>query len=249
MNLIERLLESFSGETKELPELMKQRKICYPGYLDSEFASLKDAVQYFKKKGYNMEYRLPDIIMYNVCYRDYLRNYGMEMLLKRLVKDVPELAKDEKLLHSLQKWYDKEGKNLSEYDIQCYNIKDTITVLGHEFHGLEDVKAYRNACGCNGYSRIYFRECTPEKIIPDLYVCEFYEPYPTFDACDRAYENRTFQNYLFTSEPINEDKLKRILDMGYGSNYRMVREGIPGEMLPLLYYEGEGNYMLFAHNK
>lgn len=248
MNLIRNLLRRRKNKMSS-PKFARQQKICYPGYFkDSEFASLGDAVRQLKKSG-SLRYSLPEIIKYNVCYRDYLREHGMELLVSRMVSDVPELAGEHDSLQRLWEWYDKEGRNLSEYDIQCYNIKDTITVLGHEFHGLEDVKAYRNAYGSNGYSRIYFSECTPEKIIPELYVCEFYEPYPTFDACDRAYEKRTFQNYLFTSEPVDEDKLKRIADMGYGSNYRMVREGIPGEMLPLLYYEGEGNYMLLAQNK
>lgn len=227
MNQIQELSISETAK-KSLPKFKEQEKICYPGYFrDSEFRSLRDAVCRLKKSG-SLRYSLLEIIKYNICYRDYLREHGMELLIRRMVSDVPELAEDQDLLQNLREWYDKEGKYLSEYDIQCYNIKDTITVLGHEFHGLEDVKT---------------------KIIPGLYVCEFYEPYPTFDACDRAFENRTYQNYLFTSEPIDEDKLTKILDMGYGSNYRMVREGIPGEMLPLLYYEGEGNYMLLAQNK
>ena len=79
MKLIKRLLERFFGETSALPELKKQSKICYPGYKDCEYDSLRDAVQHFRKKGFNMEYCFPDIIKYNVCYRDYLRDYGFRV--------------------------------------------------------------------------------------------------------------------------------------------------------------------------
>lgn len=248
MNLIERLLKLFSGETKDLPELMKQSKICYTGYIDSEFDSLQDAVLHFRKKGLNMEYRLPDIIMNNVCYRDYLREHGIEMLLSRLVKDVPELAKDEKLLQSIQKWYDKEGKTLSEYDIQCYNIKDTITVLGHEFYGLEDVMAHSSAYGRIGCSDMTLNECNPQKKVPNLYIAELYARYPIFDSYDVG-DDRTYQNYVFTNEPIDDEKLKEIAEKRHNYDYCMVHENIPEHLLPILYYRGDGDYMILAQKK
>lgn len=248
MKLIKRLLERFFGETSALPELKKQSKICYPGYIDSEFDSLQDAVLHFKKKGLNMEYRLPDIIKYNICYRDYLRDYGMDILLKRLVKDVPELAKDEKLLQSLQTWYDKEGKNLSGYDIQCYNIRDTITVLGHEFHGLENVIAYSGTYGYIGCSDITLNECTPQKKAPNLYITELYARYPIFDSFDVG-DDRTYQNYVFTHEPVDSARMDEIFKVGHRTNYCMVHENIPEHLLPMLYYCGDGDYMILATKK
>lgn len=248
MKLIKRLLERFFGETSALPELKKQSKICYPGYVDCEYDSLRDAVLHFRKKGSNMEYYLPDIIMYNVCYRDYLRNYGMDMLLKRFVKDVPELEKDEKLLKRLREWYDKEGKNLAAYDIQCYNIKDTITVLGHEFHGLEDVIAHRTSYGYIESSDLSISSCIPNKHKSGLYVSEFYADYPIFDSYD-AGDGRTYQNYVFTNEPIDDEKLKEIAEIRHNYNYCMVHENIPEHLLPILYYRGDGDYMILAQKK
>lgn len=248
MKLIKRLLDRLSGETSTLPELIKQGKICYPGYIDCEYDSLRDAVQYFRKQGLSMDYRLSDIIMCNVCYRDYLRNYGMDMLLKRIVKDVPELAKDEKLLQSLQKWYEKEGKTLSGYDIQCYNIKDTITVLGHEFYGLEDVIAHRTAYANIGYSDLSIRSCIPKKQKSGLSVSEFYASYPVFDSYDVG-DDRTYQNYVFTNEPIDDEKLKEIAEIRHNYNYCMVHENIPEHHLPILYYRGDGDYMILAQKK
>lgn len=248
MKLIERLLERLSGGTNALPELKKQSKICYPGYKDCEYDSLRNAVQHFRKNGFNMEYHLPDIIKYNVCYRDYLRDYGVDMLLKRLVKDVPELAQDEKLLQSLQKWYDKEGKNLSGYDIQCFNIKDTITVLGYEFRGLEDVIAHRTAYAHIGHSDLSISSCVPKKQKSGLYVSEFYASYPIFDSYDIG-DDRTYQNYVFTNAPISGEKVKEIAEVRHNYNYCMVHERIPDHLLPILYYCGDGDYMILATKK
>lgn len=232
----------------DLPELAGQRKISYPGYRDSEFASLSDAVRYFKKNRYCLEYRIPDIIMYNVCYRDYLRNFGMETLVRRLLTDVPELAEDRQLPQRLWEWYDKEGKDLAGYDIQCYNIKDTITVLGHTFHGLEDVIVHRTAFARIGHSDISISSCVPKKHISGLHVSEFYASYPVFDSYDVG-DDRTYQNYVFTNEPIDEVRLKEISEISCNYNYCMVHERIPERFLPILYYSGDGDYMILAQKK
>lgn len=232
----------------DLPELDRQRKICYPGYRDSEFASLADAVRYFRKNGSNLECRIRDILMNNICYRDYLRNYGIEMLLKRLVTDVPDLSEDMSLLQSLRKWYDEEGKEVAGYDIQCYNIKDTITVLGCEFHGLEDVIAHRTAYGRIGHSDLSTNSCNPKEHKAGLYVSEFFATYPIFDSYDIG-DDRTYQNYVFTSEPIDDEKLKEISQIRHNYNYCMVHEDVPEHLLPIFYYRGDGDYMILAQKK
>lgn len=234
--------------TGDLPKLDRQRKICYPGYRDSEFASLKDAVRYFKKDGYGMEYRVPELLKYNICYRDYLKEHGLEILMKRIIRDIPELAKDEKTIQSIREWYGREGKELAGYDIQCYNIKDTITILGHEFHGLEDVIAHRTAYARIGHSDISINSCSPKKHVPGFYVSEFYASYPVFDSYDIG-DDRTYQNYVFTNEPIDADKLKEISGIRHNYNYCMVHEHIPDHFLPILYYRGDGNYMILATKK
>lgn len=248
MSLIERLLERFSCEKKNLPELVKLQKIYYPGYLDGEYASLRDAVLHFMRKGFRMEYLIPDIIMNNVCYRDYLRDHGLDILLRRFARDVPELNNDPMLFPSLHRWYDKCGKDLAGYDIQCYNIKDTITVLGHEFHGLEDVMAHMSACGRIDHSDISLNECNSMKKILNLYVTEFYADYPIFDSFDIG-DDRTYQNYVFTREPIGDEKLREIFGIRHNYNYCMVHENIPDHLLPILYYCGDGNHMILATKK
>lgn len=251
MNFMKRLFKEKTkpeSASEALPELRPVQKLCYPGYVDCEFDTLNDAVIYFKEHGSTLEYRIPEIIMNNICYRDYLRNYGIETFIMRLVADVPELKEDHKLLHSLREWYEEEGKTLSGYDIQCYNIKDTITVMGHEFHGLEDVIAHRSAYGRIGYSYMSLNECTPKKIAPNLYVSEFYASYPIFDSYDIG-DDRTYQNYVFTNAPISGEKVKEIAEVRHNYNYCMVHERIPDQLLPILYYCGDGDYMILATKK
>ena len=246
MNFFEKL---FAKSTEEdLPKLDRQRKICYPGYRNAEFASLRDAVRYLKRDGGGLEYSITELLKYNVCYRDYLRNHGIETLLKRIVSDVTELKNDEKVIKRILEWYDKEGKELAAYDIQCYNIKDTITVLGYKFNGLDDVIAHRSAYARIGHSGVSISGCTPKKSASGLYVSEFYATYPIFDSYDIG-DDRTYQNYVFTNQPIDDTRLKEISEIRHNYNYCMVHENIPEHLLPILYYRGDGDYMILAQKK
>lgn len=246
MNVFEKLFGKRPEE--ELPKLAKQKKLCYPGYRNAEFVSFKDAVRYLKRNGGCLEYSITELLMYNACYRDYLRNHGIETLLKRIISDVPELAMEEKVMKRILEWYEKEGKKLAAYDIQCYNIKDTITVLGHEFQGLEDVIGHRTAFGCIGHSDLSISSCVPKKQKSGLYVSEFYASYPIFDSYDIG-DDRTYQNYVFTNEPIDGTRLKEISEIRHSYNYCMVHENIPEHLLPILYYRGDGDYMILAQKE
>ena len=53
-------------------------------------------------------------------------------------------------------------------------------------------------------------------------------------------------NYIFRTEPITETDMVNAYDsIRCGSNFCMVSEEIPTELLPLLYCNG-GNYMFYA---
>lgn len=250
MNIIDKLFgrkAKVEDTPDSLPELMEQ-KICYPGYRNCSFRSLQDAVRSLMKDGFSLEYRLPDIIRFNVCCRDYLRKYGIRTLLKRMVMDVPELETEPEILGSIVRWYEKEGMNLAGYDLQCYDVKDTITVLGHEFRGLEDVVAHRSAYGRIGHSGLSLNDCAARKVVDGLFVSEFYERYPIFDSYDIG-DDRTYQNYIFTVEPIDDEKLAEISGIRHNCNYSMVHENIPEHLLPILYYQGDGEYMILAAKK
>ena len=55
-----KVLEKIFGKRpeEELPKLAQQKKICYPGYRNAEFASLRDAVLYLKRDGGGLEYSI-----------------------------------------------------------------------------------------------------------------------------------------------------------------------------------------------
>ena len=251
MNAINRLLNKISMSKSiddTLPELMRQDRICYPGYFDCEFSSLENAIRYFKRRRLDVESRLQYIIMYNICYRDYLREYGIEVLIRRILCDVPELSEEQNLFESLMAWYNREGKDLAKYDIQCYNIKDTFSVLGHEFNGLDDVIHHRSMCGRIGCGRIYLSECYSSNKLPGICISELYANYPIFDSYDIG-DNRTYQNYLFTINQLRNEDMDKLSNMRRRTNYCLVHEYISEDLLPILYYQGDGNYMILASKK
>lgn len=222
--------------------------ICFPHHTRGEFDSLKEAVHCLKRMNYGWSwYTLSDIVQYNVCYRDHLRQFGMKSLVDRLTEEAPELKNDQTSLDSLIQWWNKT-KQLADYDIQCHAIEKDFTVLGHTFHGLKDVIDHREIIGKGLSSR--FESFTPGKneTYPDIHIGEIYESYPIFDSEDLG-DNRTYQNYIFRETAITADHLKQTSEMRHEINFCMVHEHIPEDRLPILYYGGDGQYMLLATAK
>lgn len=54
-----------------------------------------------------LRYPLIDMVQYNRCFRDYLRKYGVEELIRFLVKEMPELKKSEFVLQYLKEWWQR----------------------------------------------------------------------------------------------------------------------------------------------
>ena len=55
-------------------------KINIPLHSSGEFESLQQALTVLKQKGNWYSSVLADIVLYNVCYRDYLREHGLQPL-------------------------------------------------------------------------------------------------------------------------------------------------------------------------
>ncbi len=222
-------------------------KICFPHYSRGEFNSLNEAFHYLRKREYGwLWFTLTEIVQYNVPYRDYLRENGIESLIKKVIEEVPELKDEQKALNHLQEWVKKE--KLATYDIQCYNIKDQITVMGHTFDGLKDIINHREIVGKEYYKDF---ECyIPQKVetYSNIHIGEIYENYPIFDSDDLS-DNRTYQNYIFRKKEITEQDMKNAFTIRHSGNFCMVHEQIPNDLLPILYYGGDGNHMLLASNK
>lgn len=62
-------------------------------------------------------------------------------------------------------------------------------------------------------------------------------------------DDRTYQNYIIRDHPIGNVEMIRFHDLPSGSNAIRVYEHIPTSMLPMVYYSGDGNYMLVATKK
>lgn len=221
-------------------------KIYIPHYNKCEFASLSDAIEYIRQNDYNsLCYILYSIVKYNITYRDHLRNNGVESLIQRFVEEAPQLKGDESMLEPLRKAMSKFP--FADYDIQCYNIKDEITILGRKFRGLKDIKRHVEL---SGSCFIDFTITAPKKFkrCKGLHVGYLYEAYPVFDEDDKAY-TRIYQNYIFRRSPITEADLIAAYESQRDFHFCMVNEELDVEMLPILHYTGKGDYMLLATAK
>ena len=220
------------------------RKICFPNYSKGEFASLAEAVTYLGgAKAKMSHYALCRIVQYNTRYRDHLRSYGTDALITQLTTEAPQLAKNPELLQNLREWAANE--TLADYDIQCYNIEEKVTILGHTFDGLKDIKEHTEFTGRKGTHTF---SPTAKQGYADVHICEIYSSYPIFDSWD-ACDDRTYQNYIFSSSPLDENIMQEAAHTPHGINFCMVHEKLPQEKLPILYYKGEGKQMLLATRK
>ena len=188
-------------------------------------------------------YALCKIVQYNACYRNYLRRHGVEDLIARLIEETPQLKDDNALLCSLREWAAEE--KVTDYDIQCYNVNDKVTILGHTFNGLKDIREHIELYCREGYDGLHCWSPTEAASYDDVHIGHFYENYPVFDSYDLA-DDRTYQNYIFRAVPITADDMKEVFGTFHGLNFCMVHENMPEEMLPVLYYSGDGKYMLLS---
>lgn len=218
-------------------------KICFPHYERGDFESIKEAYEFFSKKNGWHEYMLEDIIRYNVVYRDYLRTNGYYALIDLLVNEGCPIAKDYNLYSS---FYKNGRLDIKEYDIQCYNIKDEITILGRTFNGLADIMAHCEIYGSDSFFGFECHEPDEYTAYRNIHIGEIYQHYPTFDSFD-ACDNRCFSNFIFRKNAITKEDM-RIVFSGtpHTNNFCMIHERINSDFLPILYYSGEGNYMLLV---
>lgn len=222
-------------------------KICFPHPIRGNYNSLNEAYCYLKDLQYGWSwYILKEVVQYNVFYRDYLRKHGIDALISMIIEEVPELTSEKVSFVYLRKWAAKE--KLSEYDIQCYNINDKFTILGHTFNGLEDVIMHRKIFSRKQIGSFDCYSASDKDSYSDICIGELYDSYPIFDSYDSA-DNRTYQNYIFRKEIITVQDMMMVSEITDYSNYCLVHEHIPSDLLPILYYKGDGNYMLLATNK
>lgn len=223
-------------------------KICFPHHSRGIFGSVSEAYSTLKEISHGWsDYMFPEIVQYNVFYRDYLRANGMDALIELIIEEAPELGNERGTLNYLRSWWSQQ-KRIADYDIQCYHINDSITVLGHHFNGLEDVMTH---CMIFGRASFFGIDCFKPSVVDeysDIHIGELYENYPKFDSFDSG-DDRAYHNFIFRTNPISEREMKKVFNIPHKSNFCMVHENIPFDCLPVLYYVGDGDYMLLASEK
>ena len=214
-------------------------KICIPNSRKGKFNSLAEVYSLLTRNGSWGIFTLSVIVYNNIFYRDYLREHGMIELKKLIVEEAPDLVNEVKTLELL------DGDPLADYNLQYYYIKDKITILGHKFNGLKDIRSHVEAYGrcCPSYLDFSI----DEKVVPydDVHIGLLWEPYPIFDCFDVG-DDRTYENYIFSREPITEAFMNKISNSYKGVNFCLVNENLPEDKLPILYYRGDGNHLLLA---
>ena len=125
------------------------------------------------------------------------------------------------------------------------NISDDVELLGHVFHGLQDIEAHVEMSLYKKIRHGAAREMEP-KVTCEVHVGEQWHPYPCFDAEDFATENRTYRSYLFRRQPLTQGDMQALSDLPELGNYSHIMEEMPAEMLPMVYYCGDGPMMVVA---
>lgn len=224
-------------------------RICFPHPDKGDFATFRGAYRTLHQPNYFWaDHMITYIVQYNVCYRDYLRENGIDSLIDMMCKDLPELAKDEKCLECLRRW--SENTPLADYDVQCYHVDAKVDILEHIFNGFNDIRnSVELLCHIGYGDELTFVQQDGSVNGGDIHVGLFSTDYPIFDHYDLG-DDRTYQNYVFSRKPLTEVEMRRIYDtIPKMDVYMMVHEQIPEENLPVLWYSGDGKHIILASAK
>lgn len=206
--------------------------------------TLADALQYICGAT-SGRYMFEKMMVYNICLRDALRSFGAQKVIDSLRRFAPANERLEAYFTDFAR--DCPDEYFGSLDIQVYSIMEDVTIMGETFHGLDDIKARLEITQLRGSSS------APSSLQPQrngqLHVGEVWDSYPCFDSYDFASENRTYQNYIIRDRRITHDDIQQVMKLHSSGNYQLVSEQMPPDMLPMVYYVGEGGFMLVATRK
>ena len=229
---------------KTVPSKMN---IVFPRYRGGEYETLGDAVQSLIDN--EDTFHLGDIMQYNIRYRDYLREHGIDNLVEQMLREAPTLRQDKKAVNEIYKRFERMG-GIADYDIQCYDIMKPIPVLGKELPfstiGGKNVEWFL------GESRLGEPDPWRNKQSIEnefgLHLGQVYDSYPRFDSSDWS-DDRSYQNYIIRTSPIRKKELLELMKVETLGNRQRVHEHLPKHLLPVLYSVGDGRYALLATAK
>lgn len=211
------------------------------GKLGQYRMTLSEALQYISDN--KEKYMIPGLIMYNISLRDRFREVGAEVLVSELKQIAPA---DELLIQSLDRFAaDAKDEKLGDIDIQMYSVIDEVTVLGHTFHGLQEIADLSEINGTKSLlaPSISKREVPEAKTI---HVGSVFERYPCFDSDDYANEDRYYENFVIRNFSITEKELQKVIAAPDSKDYCKIYESMSTSILPIVYYKGEGGFMIVA---
>ena len=211
-------------------------RLYYAG-MHGALPSLQDAVAYYDKYVQVMYGQTPSrcklfsnlshIVLYNLRYRNYLREHGIEAMATKLLKEAPILKlKDVRII--LNHMWNMLGGKLGDVDIRLMGRRETVEILGETFHGVDD----------------FFSDDKK------LSVCTLRHPYPCFDEFDAMYEDRASRVTCFAHDEKDlptHSQMNRFLNLIWPPALEQVNPS----MLPLVYDSGSSPvvYLITPRNE
>ena len=227
---------------------MENKKVCFPCYGRCEFGSLQEAVDYIQQMRGGLYVYIEEIIFYNVRFRNCIREKGVDGVIEMLIEEAPIIALDFKGINHLKRvWHERMKEHIADYDIQCLPKYSRICVEGCWFDGLEDIEAQAEMNGNPSHTFFRWNARKEYKHNPmGLHIGNIWECYPVFDSYDSA-DDRSYNNYMISHQPFTEDLMEQYCkQIKVHSNACMVHEDIPRSLLPILYYNGDSDWVLLA---
>ena len=218
--------------------------VCYMVYHHTQYEfTIAEALQKIGSMGHSF-YKFDDMMLHNVNLRDAMQNFGV----RKVIEQIREFAPDNKELQERFDFFVKEHPDgsIGNLNIQVYSITEDVEILGHTFHGLEDIMAYREMSLCEKYTSNDRAKSVMPKKRGKIHVGEVWQSYPCFDSSDYATETRSYQNYLIRKKLICDDDMQKIKNLPTGGCLEKINEQMPLDVLPLVYYSGDGGFMLVA---
>lgn len=230
---------------------MEKMKVFIPCYGKCEFNNLSEAVSYVKQLPGGLPIYIGNIVFNNIRFRDCLREKGMDGVVMMLRDEASAIALEKEAIDRLkEKWTDRMEEHIADYDIQCLP-KDSLILIGdYLFNGLDEIMTQVEMAGNPKHTyRKWYNVGGFEQNAAGLHIGNIWESYPTFDSFDDA-DGRSYDNYIFSKQPLTEAMMDRYCkEVSANFNACMVHEYIPQDLLPILYYNGDSDYILLASAK
>lgn len=230
---------------------MNEEQVFFPCYGGCEFSSLIEAVNYVQQMRGGLSTYIENIVMYNIRFRDCLRENGIDGVISMLISEAPAIAGDTKAIDYLKKeWFGSMEEHIASYDIQCLPKKEWFLIEDCWFEGINDVDSQVEMYGSVKWNDIKCYAHQGCRSNPaGLHIGHFQENYPIFDSYD-ASDDRRYNNYVFSRDPLTEKRMEQYYkQVSSHKDFCMVHEEIPKEFLPIIYYNAHGDYILLAAEK